>query len=281
MNIDEAATIARPAQAPYRDYLSLTWQLSRRELEAKYRGSIGGLIWMIAGPLLLMVIYTFVFGYVLQLRWASAGVTVCSKAGAGVEFATILFAGLSSFNFFAECVSRAPGLVVANPSLVKRVRFPSEILALSAIQVATIGLLVNLGVLLVLQVILCGALSTTLFLLPLALMPLVLFTLGITWVFAAVGVYFRDINHVVVPITTALMFSAPVIYPLDSVPAHLRSVLEWNPLTTPIEQIRNVLAKGVWLDWEAFLTSLVVGTLIAALGLWFFTKMKRGFGDVV
>src|SRR5919108_2813526 len=120
---------------------SLLAQLTRREIEGRYRGSLLGVAWSFATPVAFLAIYTFVFGAVFRARWPQA------PRASLAEFAVVLFAGLVVFNFFSECASRAPGLIASAPNYVKKVVFPLELLALSVAASAAAHALVSLVVL--------------------------------------------------------------------------------------------------------------------------------------
>src|SRR3954463_7652271 len=109
---------------------NLILQFTRREIEGRYRASFLGLFWSFINPLVLLLIYTFVFGVVFKARWPNA------KTGSLSEFAITLFCGLIAFNIFSECVGRAATLVVGVPNYVKKVVFPLEILPISALGAA-------------------------------------------------------------------------------------------------------------------------------------------------
>ena len=96
----------------------LIWLMTKRDVVGRYRGSFGGLLWSVASPLLMLGVYTLVFGAVLKIRWGT------DQDTNQVEYALVLFAGLIMFNILAECVTRAPNLVVENVSFVKKVLFP-------------------------------------------------------------------------------------------------------------------------------------------------------------
>ena len=126
----------------------LAVQLAARDVARRYRGSMGGLAWLVLGPLLLLSIYTLVFGVILQRRWHGVG-----EGGPGA-FALFLFSGMLLHGFLAECLSRAPTLVLGNVNFVKKTPFPLEVLGVSQLLVALAHLLPTFGVLLVAIVVL-------------------------------------------------------------------------------------------------------------------------------
>lgn len=253
---------------------ALAWQLARREVAARYRGSVLGLAWSFVTPVLLLAVYTFVFSVVFQARWGEAG-------GDRISFAAFLFAGMLVHGLFADVLVRAPGLVLANPSYVKKVVFPLEILPWVGLMAAGLHLLAGFAVLLVFQLAVGAGLPATSAWLPLLLLGLVPWALAIGWLLSALGVYLRDLGQVAGLLAVLLMFLAPVFYPVRAVPEAMRAWMYANPLTLPIEQVRAVLLLGDAPDLAALALHAALGALAAWLAFAFFQSLRRGFADVV
>ena len=252
----------------------LIWQLTKREVISRYRGSVLGLAWSFFNPLLMLAVYTFVFSVVFKARWGLE----TSNHG---DFAVILFVGIIVHGVFAECINRAPGLVLNNASYVKRVIFPLETLPWVAMGATLFHSLVSVVVLLIAQVILRGSIPLTALWLPVVILPLVIGTMGVSWLLAAFGVYLRDIGQVTGIATTVMLFMAPVLYPLQALPEKLRPYIYLNPLTFIIEQAREVVLWGRVPDFVGLGKYAVGAALVAWLGFATFQKMRRGFADVL
>lgn len=250
----------------------LIGQLIRRDVVGRYRGSVMGIAWSFLNPLLMLVIYTIVFSGIFKQPWP--GLAADTKTG----FAVILFVGLIVHGLFAECVTRAPGLVLANPNYVKRVIFPLEILPWVSMGSALFHSLISLCVLIVAQVAVNGALPWTVVLLPIAVLPLIFTTLGIAWFLSALGVFVRDIGQITTVIVSVAMFLAPVFYPVSRVSSRL---IYLNPLTYPIEDARGALIFGRVPSPLHVVVSLGVGLVVAQIGFWWFQKTRKGFADVI
>ena len=248
--------------------------LSRRDVVGRYRGSVMGLAWSFLHPLVMLAVYTFVFGIVFRARW-DAG------TGSTAEFALVLFAGLLAFNVFAECVNRAPTLVLSNPGYVKKVVFPLEVLPVVTLGASLFHFAIGMVVWVIFYVLLVGVPHATIAWLPLVLVPLALLTLGVSWFLAALAVYLRDVAHIVGVATTALLFVTPVFYPLSALPDAWRPWLRLNPLTDVVENARAVLVAGRAPDLERLAMSFAVGLVVAWLGYAWFQKTRRGFADVL
>jgi lipopolysaccharide transport system permease protein len=249
-------------------------QLTQREVMSRYRGSVLGLAWSFFNPLLMLVVYTFVFSVVFKARWGSGDE---SKA----DFAIVLFAGLIIHGLFAECVNRAPGLILANVNYVKRVVFPLEILPWVAAGSALFHSAVSTAVLLAAQLVFQHALAWTVVFLPIVLVPLLLATMGLAWFLASIGVYVRDIGQAIGIFTTVLLFLSPVFYPVDALPENYRILLLLNPLTPVIGDARRVLIWGQAPDWAGSMLYSAASFAVAWLGFWWFQRTRRGFADVV
>jgi len=249
-------------------------QLAKRDVLGRYRGSVLGLAWSFFNPLLMLAVYTFVFSVVFKALW---GLGDESK----VNFAIILFAGLIVHGLFAECINRAPSLIVSNPNYVKKVVFPLEILPSVTLGSALFHAGVSLVVLLTAQLIVTQRLPWTVIIFPLVLLPLLLSTVGFAWLLSALGVYLRDVGQTTSILTTVLMFLSPLFYPLSALPENYRIWLHLNPLTFIIEESRNVLIFGRMPNWSGWTLALVAGTLVSAGGFWWFQKTRKGFADVL
>ena len=247
----------------------------RREITGRYRGSVGGLAWSLLTPIMMLAVYTFVFSVIFNARWGAGEPE--SRTG----FAMLLFVGLFIHGFFSECLMRAPGLILANTNLVKKVVFPLEVLPLTVVGSALFNCGINALVLLLAMLVLSMPMPLTILLFPLILLPLFLLTLGVTWFLAAVGVYLRDISQLTGMLSTLLLFLAPVFYPQSALPPRYQPWLNLNPLTFFIESSREVLLQGRIPSWQAWISATAICMLIAWFGYWWFQRSRRGFADVL
>jgi lipopolysaccharide transport system permease protein len=247
---------------------------AKREVLGRYRGSIFGLFWSFFNPLLMLAIYTFVFSEVFKARWTAGSE---SKA----EFALVLFAGLIVFNLFAECINRAPALILSNPNYVKRVVFPLETLPVVGLLSALYHTLISLIVWIVAYCLLIGPPHPTALLLPIVFLPLALLILGLSWALSSLGVYLRDVSQVIGVVTTVLMFLSPIFYPATALPETYRYLLYLNPLTPVIELTRDVLFWGQMPDFRTIALYWIGALGIAWIGYFWFQKTRKGFADVL
>jgi lipopolysaccharide transport system permease protein len=250
-------------------------QMTKREVVGRYKGSILGVAWSLFNPLLMLVIYTFVFSVVFKPQWSLGGEETKT------QFAMILFVGLILFNLFAEVLNSAPGIILANANYVKKVVFPLEILPVINMGVALFQVLASLLVLLVAFVIFNGYLNWTILYMPLVLMPLVILILGLAWILASLGVFIRDVGQSIGVFTTIMMFMSAVFYPISSLPERFQPWLKANPLAFIIEQAREVLILGHHPDWSGLGICALVAVVVVWAGYAWFQKTRKGFADVL
>jgi lipopolysaccharide transport system permease protein len=263
--------------APYRSAWinrALITRLTKREIEARYRGTLLGFLWLALVPIIMLGVYAFVFSVVFETKWAVA------IEGRG-DFVLLLFTGLIIFNFFAECLNRAPSLVLANVAYVKKVVFPLEILTWVAILTALFNAAISATVLAIAFVVLRGLPPIEVLYLPLILAPIALFALGITHILSSIGVFVRDLQQVTGLMTMVLMFMSPLFYPLSALSPQLQKLMGLSPIAVTIEQSRAVLFQGLAPDLVQLGVMLLSSAVVAWLGHLWFIKTKKGFADVV
>ncbi|MDP1788272.1 ABC transporter permease, partial [Nitrosomonas sp.] len=229
-------------------------------------------------PILMLAIYTFVFGVVFKVRLDSQSTELYDDKFA---FALLLFTGLILFNLFSECLSRSPGLVLANVNYVKKVIFPLEILPLVSLGSALFHAGISFLVLFTFMLVIDHSIHWTLIFLPIILLPLLLLILGLSWMLASIGVYVRDIGQFIGLILTMLLFMSPIFYPASALPESVRDYLFLNPLTFVIEQARAVTLYGQLPDWSGLVVYYMLASIVAWAGLMWFMKTRKGFSDVL
>lgn len=260
---------------PLARHRALLGALNRRELATRYRGSFLGNFWMVVTPLLMLAMYTFVFGVIFKSRWAGVG-------GGGVaSYAIVLFSGLLLHSVMSETLGRAPKLMLEEPNYVTKVVFPLELLVWVNMTTALIHFAVGLLLLLLVVAFIAPPLHLTLLWLPLIVLPYAVCLMGLSWMFAAVGVYLRDLNQFIGTLVSLLLFLSPVFYTRDKAPAGMGQWLVLNPLTIPVEQVRRVMFQGLPPQPLVLLEYSACAVVVYLLGLVVFQKLRRGFSDVI
>lgn len=254
----------------------LTRELIKRELVQRYRGSYLGLAWSVVNPLIMLVVYTFVFSLFLKVRWQAAG-----EQTPTYEFALIIFSGLIPFNIFSEVLNKSTTLIISIPNYVKKVIFPLEIYPIVLSGAAFLTSLISVALVLVGNLILLRTFSKTIYLLPLAYLPLILLSLGLGWIFASLGVYVRDLAQGMPVVTQILLFISTIFFPASAVPKSFKFIVDLNPLTTIVESFRQVLLWGNPLPWLSWSIWTGVTAVLALAGYYWFISTKKGFADIL
>lgn len=256
---------------------ALIFQMAKREVVGRYQGSVLGIAWSFFHPVLMLVVYTFVFSVVFKARWSTGS---GSEEGR-TQFAVILFVGMIVHGLLAEMITRAPALVLNNVNYVKKVVFPLEILPVVTALSTLFHAAISLAVLTTAFWVFNGYVHMTGLLIPVVFLPLLVLGLGVSWFLASLGVFLRDVGQIVVILTTVLMFLSPVFYPVSAIPEALRSWVMLNPLTFIIEQARAVLLFGKFPDWSGLMIYLMCALLVAWAGYFWFQRTRKGFSDVL
>ncbi|MCV6627388.1 MAG: ABC transporter permease [Cellvibrionaceae bacterium] len=248
--------------------------MAKREVLARYKGSWFGLLWSLLTPILLLLVYMFVFGLVFKARWPEA-------ENLPEGFSSLLFCGLMAYLMFSEILTRSPNLIIDNVNYVKKVVFPLDILSWVAIAGAIFHFMLSTVVLLSFTAIWGAGLHWQILYLPLLLVVFTIFLLGLSWLLSALGVFIRDVSYVAGFLATAFMFLSPIFYPKSAVPEDFARIMDYNPLTFYIEQFRNVLVLGVEPDLSELGQALFIAVLLFIVGYSFFIRVKKGFADVL
>ena len=270
---DFPATPAEMVNSLWRNR-SLIHASAKREVLGRYRGSALGLLWSFFNPLFMLAVYTFVFSEIFKARW-SAG------SESKTEFVLVLFVGLIVFNLFAECINRAPGLILSNPNYVKKVVFPLEILPFVSLMSALYHALISLAVWLAAYLMLFGIPHATVLLLPFVMLPFIMFIMGLAWLLASLGVFLRDVSQFIGVAVTTLMFLSPIFYSASTLPENYQLILYLNPVTPAIEMTRDVLYWGNSPNFAVLAAYWLATAVIAWLGFAWFQKTRKGFADVI
>lgn len=254
---------------------SLIKQLTWREIIGRYKGSLLGLSWSFFNPLIMLAVYTFVFSVVFEARWG------VERAGSKADFALVLFTGLIIHAFFSEVLVSAPQLITSNMNFVKKVVFPLEILSVVSLGAALFHSFVSLIVLLLTLLLLNGVINPTVIFLPFTFLPLIPLAMGTSWFFSSLGVYVKDIGQLTGVLVTVLMFLSPIFYPIESLPNTFQILMQFNPLTLPIEESREVLIFGNLPNFKLLSLYSLISFIFFYLGFIWFGATRKGFSDVL
>lgn len=247
--------------------------LVRREITARYRGSLGGTLWTILHPLLLMLTYFFVFGIVLQTRFG----TDPSRSG----FVLYFLAGMLPWLPIAEAVGRSPAAILENRNFVKKLVFPVETLPVNYVLAGLVTEAFALAIFLLLLTVTRGVPPVTLLWLPALLVPQFLLTLGVCWTLSALGVFLRDLGQMIGFVLTLVFFLTPICYPETSLPGWAHQVLTKNPVFVLVNAYRDILLNGHAPDWVGLGALTVFATALFFAGHALFWRLRKTFADVI
>ena len=240
--------------------------------------NIKGQFWpklAILQPALMLTIYTIIFSSVFKGRWNGA------EDQGSLGYAMNLFCGLIVFTLFAESISSAPKLITGQKSLVKKVVFPLETLSLASVATAVFQMSISTGVMLAFQLATERTISWWSITLPIVWIPIIITCTGISLATSALSVYIRDIEQVIAPFVSLMMFMSAVFYPLEALPKVLKQIMNWNLVAVTIEKTRDIVMKGESPDWSWVLIMVITSWLFAEVSYKFFKKVGSGFADAV
>ncbi len=245
----------------------------KRDIQARYKGSAIGLFWSVVHPLVMLVLYTYIFSAILRVRVGAA-------EGTG-SFAIYLFCGLLPWNAFAEGVNRSTGVIVEHANLIKRTIFPSEVLPIYPVVSGIFNQLIGLGILLAALLITAHPLSPLILALPAILLLQFALTVGLAWIVAGITVFVRDLGQIMGMVMTIWVFLTPIFYPPGLIPERLRFLLVINPMYALVESYRCLILKGQIPPWGSLAVLACCALAAFLLGYRMFARMKRAFADVI
>jgi lipopolysaccharide transport system permease protein len=253
--------------------LTLAWPLAKKEILARYRGSVVGLAWALLVPLAMLVVYAAVFQGVFKARWTGA-------PEGGSDYALRLFVGLIVFSGTTEVASRAVRLMQDHANLVKRVVFPLDLLSVALVMQTAVHAALQIVVLALLTLVLGDGARLSWLWAPLVWIWIFSLQLGLAWLFSGLGCYLRDLQHLLPPLFGGLIFLSPVFYARDAAPEALRLLLDLNPLTLPIECLRAAWFGGT-IDAGSLALALPATLAFVVAARWVFERLRPGFADLL
>lgn len=254
----------------------LWWQFTVRTVELRHRGSYLGIVWALLNPLLMLGVYWVVFGLIFGGRY---GVLPDEKPS---DYVLALFLGLILFQLVAEILATSPALIVTQANLVKKVVFPLEVLPLAQAGASWFHFMMSFVLFAVGSACFGRGLPIGgLLWEPLILLPLLLLSVGIGWICAALGVFLRDLAQAMPFLTQVVLYSSAVFYARTKITPAFWAVLKWNPFLHTVLLSRNALLWRAPVDLRALAYTYAVGLAVLLLGRWLFGRLRPAFADVV
>jgi len=265
-------------------YRGLIQSLVSRELKARYRGTVLGFLWSFINPLLLMIIYTIVFGFIIGPRDPAFN-------NNPILYALFLFCGVLPWTWFSSSSLESANVLMIQGNLIKKVLFPAEVLPIVVVTSNFIHFLFGLPILFGAKALISifvpnsPGFSIYLVFLPYVILVQYVFTLGLALFLSALTVHFRDIKDILANLLTFWFFASPIIYPMTFPPIQksviLRTFLNLNPMTHIMVGYQNTIYFGEMIRWKRLSVTLLVAVIIFILGYHIFDKLRDSFPEEV
>ena len=248
------------------EYRLMVYSLVKRDLRGKYKGSVLGFMWTFVNPLLQLLVYNMVFSIIMK---------------AGVEkFYLYLFVGLIPWLFFSAAITGGSTCIIAQKDLIKKIRFPREIIPISYVTSQFVNMLLSFIVVIIVSVV-SGVKLTVggILCLPVIMLVEYMMALGIALISSSLTVYFRDLEHILAIVAMAWLYATPICYPETMGPEKYLSLYRLNPVTPVVNAYRDVLYYGKTPDLTTLLLAAGIGLITIILGVLIFGKLQRRFAE--
>lgn len=244
-------------------YRELIWALALKELKIRYKRSVLGFMWALLNPAFMMLVLTLVFQTIMKFPLK--------------HYAIFLLSVLLPWTFFAQSLSYAVEAIVSNGDLIKKVAVPKLVFPMAAVVSNIINLLLSLIPLAILVPLMRHPFYWTWLYLPVPLLALAIFTLGMTFFFAAANVYYRDVSHILQVVLSAWFYVTPIIYPIDAIPAQYQWILKLNPIIYVINGFRLSVYYGLLPKAPSIIASFVCAFISLFIGYSIFRRYQDNF----
>lgn len=254
-------------------YRGLIQSLVARELKARYRGSLLGFFWSFLNPLLLLLIYTFVFTVVMP----------GAHPAALEPFALFMFCGILPWTWFSASLLESSNVLIAGGNLIKKVLFPAEVLPIVTVLANLVHFCLGLVILAAFFVYYRVPMTAAdLWWFPVVVLVQLTLTLGLALFVSAMTVHFRDLRDLLANLLTVWFFATPIIYPLAQAPPTVRTLLNLNPFTHLAVAYQEVLfTPGPFTQWPRLLAVGVASVLVLGLGYFVFDRLRDTLAEEV
>ncbi len=259
-------------------YRVLIQNLVSRELKARYRGTILGFLWSFFNPLLLMIVYTIVFGFIIKPRDPSLGQSPWL-------YALFLFCGVLPWVWFSSSSLESANVLMIHGNLIKKILFPAEILPIVVVLSNLIHFLFGLPILFLFIPIFGKSFTFYIFFLPLVILVQLVFSLGFSFLISSLTVHFRDIKDILANALTFWFFATPIVYPITfptiQQSSFLRIFLNFNPMTHIMQGYQNCVFFGSLVRWKKLGVTFLVALLLFFIGYSIFDRLRDSFPEEV
>jgi len=247
----------------------------QRQMARSYQASYLGLLWAFLSPLLMVVLLTLIFSEIIGIKFREV------TGNPSLNFGLYLYCGLLPFLAYSQALSRGVNVIRRNSGLVQGVVFPLEVLPLTTMAASLVQNVLGVGALLVVLVLFGQELHLTTLLLPLVLIPQLLFILGLCYLMAVAGTYVPDIRETLRAIIRGTFFITPILWPTGRVPEQYSFLVDYNPLAVLVSAYRNLILNGKLPDLESAFWFTLFAVALFVVGLVVFNRVKHNFADLL
>ena len=244
----------------YRELLSTS---VKKEIRGKYKGAWLGILWSYLNPLLMLVVYSFVFSIIMRVQIEN--------------YSMYLFTALIPWNFFVISISQGSLSVISNGSILKKVYFPREIVPIASVTANTVNFMISCLIIFFFLAVTGVGFSIYILFLPLIILIQYILLLGIVFFVSSMTVYARDLEHIISVILMAGIYATPIFYTMEMVPDKFKKFIALNPMTHIINSYRDVMFYKRMPNMKLIGIMFVVSTIILILGYSYFKKTEKSF----
>jgi lipopolysaccharide transport system permease protein len=259
-------------------YRVLIQNLVSRELKARYRGTILGFLWSFFNPLLLMIVYTIVFGFIIPSRFPGFGES-------RLVYALFLFCGVLPWTWFASSSLESANVLMVQGNLIKKILFPVEILPIVVVTSNFVHFVFGLPILFIFALFMLKKFTIYILFLPLVILVQFVFALGFSLIVSSLTVHFRDVKDILSNMLTLWFFASPIIYPVtfSTIQSNkwLRLMLDLNPMTHIMQGYQNCVFFGEMIRWRKLGVTFLVSLVLLAIGYAIFDRLRDSFPEEV
>ena len=269
-----------PQSGPWARHLELLWELVRRDVRARYRGSVLGIGWTLLNPLVFMLVYALVFGSLLKVQGPS-----------GKPYLVFLLSGLLAWTFFQQALVMAASSIIANAGVVRKVAFPWMLLTVSTVTAALVNFLISLVLLVPFLIASHSPVGLPLLALPGLIVVTFGLCLGLGLMLAAGSVYFRDLQYIINLATMVWFYLSPVIWPLSRYQGFFghgklgllaHAIVYANPMTWVVVSFQDIFVFNRWPQhWHGLIYTTVLAVALIWIGLLVFRRLRRRFAEEI
>jgi len=247
----------------------------QRQMARNYQASYLGLLWAFLSPLLMVVLLTLIFSEIIGIKFKEV------TGNPSLNFGLFLYCGLLPFLAYSQALSRGVNVIRRNSGLVQGVVFPLEVLPLTTMAASLVQNVLGVGALFFVLVLFGQELHLTALLLPLVLIPQLLFILGLCYLMAVAGTYVPDIRETLRAVIRGTFFITPILWPTGRVPEQYSFLVDYNPLAVLVNAYRNLILNGKLPDLESAFWFTLFAVALFVVGLVVFNRVKHNFADLL